>query len=138
MPADILKPTFSIKVGDEEFELRVPTPLERAKVGAREAGIRKTLDFNATGWDVDEFTLCLIRGMAVLETLLEKSNVKWPYSPDTKTGEPSVRVDITNLPSGKEDVIAEVGRQFQEALDRFHGRGAGHQPAAVSETLAGS
>lgn len=135
MAADIIKPTFTIKVGDEEFEFRVPTPLERARIGAREGGIRRTLDPNVMAWDLDGETFCLVRGMAVLETLLERSNAKWPYSPDNKD---VLRVDINNLPPGKEDVIMEVGRQFQEALDRFHGRGAGYQPAAVSEVVAGS
>ena len=48
--ADILKPTVSVKAQDHEFIFRVPSPLEKARLGAREASIRKMIDPTGAGW----------------------------------------------------------------------------------------
>jgi hypothetical protein len=135
--ADVLKPTISIKAQGDEFVFRVPSPLDKARQGAREASIRKMLDPTGQGWadgyDLDTFYL--IRGMAVLELFLDQSSAKWVWTEskadkDAKAGR--VYVAIDEFPAGKEDVITEVGREFQLALDRFHGRGAaaGQRPAS--------
>lgn len=136
MADDHLKPTVSVKVEDEEFVFRVPSPMDKAKVGIREASIRRELDPASNGWamGLDDETFFLIRGLALMDVLLEEANVKWPYKQEGG----SIRVDIHNLPVGKETVIAEVGRQFQDALDRFHGRGVGHTQPDIPEDVAGS
>jgi hypothetical protein len=140
--ADILKPTVSVKAQGQEFIFRVPSPLEKARLGAREASIRKLLDPTGQGWadgyDLDTFYL--IRGMAVLELFLDKSDAKWVFTeaPASKDGPAGrVYVDINAFPPGKEDVISEVGREFQPALDRFHGRGVGSTEPAPAEAVAG-
>jgi hypothetical protein len=140
--ADVLKPTISIKAQGHEFIFRVPSPLEKARLGAREASIRKQIDPTGSGWadgyDLDTFYL--IRGMAVLELFLDKSDAKWVFTeaPASKDGPAGrVYVDITAFPPGKDDVISEVGREFQPALDRFHGRGPGSAASATAEAVAG-
>lgn len=143
MSDQVLKPTFTITIGEgehaEEFVLRVPTPMERARLGVREAAVRRMLDpvaVDATQLDPD--TWCLVRGMVVLEQLLEKANVKWPYSEvQNAKGEPELMVVINNFPSGKEPVLMEVGAQFQDALDRFHSDRVKHSRSSVSEDVAG-
>jgi hypothetical protein len=140
--ADILKPTVSVKAQDHEFIFRVPSPLEKARLGAREASIRKMIDPTGAGWadGYDIETFYLIRGMAVLELFLDKSDAKWVFTeaPATKDGPAGrVYVDINAFPPGKEDVISEVGREFQPALDRFHGRGPGSAKPATAEVMAG-
>ena len=140
MADDILKPTLSIKVGGEEFILRVPTPMERARIGVREASIRRSLDDPMAGGLTfpDEETYFLIRGMAVLETLLEQSSAKWAWSEAKGANDqPKLVVKPDNFPPGKENVVAEVGRQFQETLDRFHRDRAEHTRPVVSETVDG-
>lgn len=130
MSDQILKPTLTIKVGPddapEEFVLRVPTPFERSRIGVRESSIKRMMDPMGGGdsVNVDTETWFMVRGMAVLETLLEKASVTWPYSEvKDRKGDVTLVVDITKFPPGKEPVITEVGLQFQQALDRFHGRG---------------
>ena len=140
--ADILKPTVSVKAQGHEFIFRVPSPLEKARLGAREASIRKMIDPTGAGWadGYDIETFYLIRGMAVLELFLDKSDAKWvfteaPASRDGAAGR--VYVAINAFPPGKEDVISEVGREFQQALDRFHGRGPGSTEPSTTEAVAG-
>lgn len=147
---DVLKPTFHVivgevddagvpKVGAEDFEFRVPTPLERAQIGVRCSALCRRFDPVAGDIErVDYETWCLVRGIVVMEVLLEKANVTWPFSEvkDSK-GEASLLVDITRFPPGKENTIAEVGARFNEALDRFHGERAGHTPPAVPKTVDG-
>lgn len=128
---DVLDQTITLKIGEgdavEEFVLRVPTPIDRARLGVREAGIRRTLDPASAGWagGLDDETFYLVKGFAILEVLLEKSSATWPFTEvKPEKGEPSLHVDITKFPAGKDGVIMEVGRQFQEAVDRFHRDGA--------------
>jgi hypothetical protein len=139
MAADILKPTFSIKTNGHEFIFRVPTPLDKARQGAREAAIRRAIDPTGAGWadGYDLETFYLVRGMAVLELFLDKSDAKWVYTESSKDkkGASEIAVDITNFPPGTEDVITEVGRQFQAGLDTFHGRGVGPAEPPVSEAV---
>lgn len=138
MPSEIVKPTFTIKTGEGddavEFELRVPSPLEKAKIGVRAAAIRRS--FDPTGMvsseNLDGETFFLIQGMAILETLLERSDAKWvwtEFKPDR--GDPQLIVDVTKFPEGKETIVAEVGLKFQESLDRFHRDRAEHTGPAV-------
>lgn len=140
MSDQVLKPTFTIKVGEgehaEEFVLRVPTPMERARLGVREAALRRMLDpaVAVDSSQLDPDTWCLVRGMVVLEQLLEKANVKWPY---TEGSGAELAVIISNFPPGKEDILMGVGAQFQDALDRFHSERAGHSRSAVSEDVDG-
>lgn len=143
MSDKILHPTLTITLGEDEakedFIFRVPTPMEKARLGVREASIRRQLDPMSGGWvvGVDDDTFFLIRGMAAFEVLLEKSSATWPYSEfKPERGPAELRVDINLFPPGKEATITEVGRRFQEALDTFHRDGAGHSGSAVSETLA--
>lgn len=120
--------------------MRVPTPLERARLGVREAAVRRMLDptIAVDTNQLDAETWCLVRGMVVLEQLLEKANVKWPYTEGRNAaGEPDVMVVIGNFPAGKEPVLMEVGAQFQGALDRFHREGTERPQSAVSEAMAG-
>ena len=144
MSDEILKPTFTVKVGEEgheeEFVLRVPTPLEKARLGVREAAIRRVFDPSGTvtADQLDPDTFFLIRGMAVLEVLLEKASEKWvwtEFKPDR--GEPRLVVDLANIPIGKETVVMEVGMRFQEALDRFHRDRTEHTSSAVSQAVDG-
>lgn len=129
--SDVLKQTITVTVGEgegaESFVFRVPTPLDRVRMGVREAGIRRMFDPTGQGWanGLDDETFFIIRGMSVLETLLDQSSATWPFTeikPDK--GDPELRVDIAKFPPGKEQTIGEVGRQFQDALDRFHRAGA--------------
>jgi hypothetical protein len=140
--ADILNPTFSIKTaaGPNEFIFRVPTPLDKARQGARETAIRRIVDPTSVGWadGLDADTFYIIRGMTVLELFLEKTDAKWVYTetPKDKAGAGGVYIDITRFPPGTEDVIMEVGRSFQAGLDKFHGRGAGSEQPPVPEVVA--
>lgn len=142
MTDQMLKPTVKLTVGEgdsaEEFVLRVPSPLERARIGVREAAIRRSIDPMADSMSLDAEIFFLIKGMAILEALLDKANVTWPFS-ETKNdkGEPTLSVDITKFPPGKEHVIEGVGLQFEEALDRFHREGTGHAHAAVPKAVDG-
>lgn len=129
--ADVITQTLTVTIGEgetaEEFVFRVPTPLDRVRMGVREAGIRRTFDPSGQGWaaGLDDEVFFLVKGMAILEVLLERSNVQWPFSEvKPERGEPDLRVDITKFPAGKDSVIVEVGRRFQEALERFHREGA--------------
>lgn len=129
-----MKPTLTIKVGEDEFVLRVPSVMDKARIGMSEASLRRSLDPAGIGFGpIDDDTYCLIRGMAVLTSLLDQSSAKWVWTRrDNK-----LVVDPEQFPAGKEDVVAEVGRQFQDALDRFHGKGVGHAAAPVSEAVDG-
>jgi hypothetical protein len=131
--ADVLSQTLEIQVGEadavESFTLRVPTPIDRVRMGVREAGIRRMFDPGGQGWaaGLDDEVFFMVKGMAVLETLLEKSSSQWPYTEfKPERGEPELRIDITKFPPGKEEVIAEVGRKFGDALARFHRERVGH------------
>lgn len=144
---DIVNPTFDVTAGEGDeattFTFRVPTPLDKAKIGIREASIRRQLDPVGGGWAIglDDETFFLIRGMALLEVLLTQADARWPFddsAPAGKNASAEVRVNIEKFPAGKETIIAEVGRQFQDALDRFHGRGVEHSHPDVPEVVAGS
>jgi hypothetical protein len=138
MAADVLKPTFSIKVEGHEFVFRVPTPLEKARQGARETAIRRIIDPTSAGWadGLDEATFCLIRGMAVLELFLDKTDARWVYTETAADKGPvKVVVDITAFPPGTETIITEVGREFQAGLDKFHGRGPGPVEPVMDEAV---
>lgn len=137
--ADILNSTFSVKTENHEFVFRVPRPIDKARQGTRETAIRRMLDPMSAGWadGLDEHTFFLIRGMAVLELFLEKTDAKWVYT-ETKAekgGTAVIRVDILEFPAGTEDVIMEVGRGFQAGLDTFHGRGPAARQPVVSEIV---
>lgn len=139
--ADILKPTFTIKTAEpkHEFIFRVPTPLDKARQGSREAAIRRLIDPTGAGWadGLDIETFYLIRGMAALELFLDKTDAKWVYTETQVKGEAKVHVDITQFPPGTEDLITEVGRNFQIGLDKFHGRGDVEGGPSVSKTVEG-
>lgn len=137
MSDSILKPTFTLKAGGNEFVFRVPTPLDKVRQGSREAAIRRFVDPAGGGWPdgLDPETFYMIRGMTVLELFLEKTDARWVYSESKDGAKGAVIVDITALPPGKEDVIAEVGRGFQAGLDKFHGRGIEHPAPVVSENV---
>lgn len=139
MSDSILKPTFTLKAGGNEFVFRVPTPLDKVRQGAREAAIRRFVDPTGGGWPdgLDVETFYTIRGMAVLELFLDKTDARWVYSEAKDAAKGAVLVDIATLPPGKEDVIAEVGRGFQAGLDKFHGRGAEHTDPDISKNVAG-
>jgi hypothetical protein len=143
MSDQVLKQTLSIKIGEddsaEEFTLRVPNPMDRARIGVREAAIRRQLDpmGSFVGVMVDDETFFLIRGMAILEVLLEKASATWPYTEVKNERGAELRVDINAFPPGKEDIIAEIGRRFGDELDRFHRERTGHRATVVSQTLGG-
>lgn len=128
--SDVVKQVLTITVGEgdaaETFTLRVPTPLDRVRMGVREAGIRRMFDPTGQGWanGLDDETFFIVKGMSIMETLLEQSSSQWPFSEvKPERGEAELRVDINKFPAGKESVIAEVGRQFPDALERFHRTG---------------
>ena len=137
--SDVVKPTFTVKAGEFEFVFRVPTPLDKARQGSREAAIRRTIDPTGVGWadGLDVPTFYLIRGMAVMELFLEKSDAKWAFSetPATKKGPAEVRVEITKFPPGTENIIQEVGENFQAGLDTFHGRGIESSGPDIQKTV---
>jgi hypothetical protein len=77
--------------------------------------------------------------MTVLEQFLDKCSARWVYTEnEVGKGPPGVHVDITKFPPGTEDLIQEVGREFQTGLDRFHGRGAEPPQLPVPEAVEGS
>lgn len=144
MNEQVLKPTVKVTVGEgdtaEEFVFRVPTPMERVRLGVREAAIRRSFDpsSSADASALDAETYFMIKGMAVLEGLLEKSSQRWPFTEvKNAKGDPELVVDITKFPVGKDDVIGRVGLQFDAALDRFHRDGSGDGQPAVSEAVDG-
>lgn len=143
MSDQILKQTLSLTIGEgetaEEFTLRVPSPMDRARIGVREAAIRRQLDpmGSFVGVMVDDETFFLIRGMAILEVLLDKASVAWPYTEVKNDRGATVQVDINQFPPGKEDVIAEIGRRFADELDRFHRARTGHRAADVPQAVGG-
>jgi hypothetical protein len=140
--SDVVNPTFKVKAGDFEFVFRVPTPLDKVRQGARESAIRRAVDPSGAGWadGLDEYTFSLVRGMTVLELFLEKSDAKWAFSETAigKKGPAEVKVDISKFPPGTEDIIREVGFNFQSALNTFHGRGTEPGDLTAPEALAGS
>ena len=117
--SDVLNPTFTVKAGGFEFIFRVPTPLDKARLGTREASIRRIIDPTSSGWadGLDEGTFYLIRGMAVLEQFLEKSDAKWAFSESSRTfGPPSMwsqsqrRANTCPTgPWGSQEVRADAG-----------------------------
>lgn len=143
--SDSLKQVLTITVGEdsekEEFTFRVPTPMDKARLGIREAAVRRSLDpmGGGAGWGIDDETFFLIKGMVALEVLLDKASVTWPYSEfKPERGPAELRVDINAFPAGKELVIAEIGRRFPEELDRFHRDRTGRQGPPAAETVEGS
>ncbi len=142
--SDTLKQTLTLTIGEdsekEEFTFRVPTPMDKARLGVREASVRRSLDpmGGGAGWGIDDETFFLIKGMVALEVLLDKASVTWPYSEfKPERGAAELRVDIDAFPPGKELVISEIGRRFSEELDRFHRDRAERQRPAAAETVAG-
>jgi hypothetical protein len=119
----ILNQTIELSSGGHKFVFAVPTPVERARLGLREAGLRRQFDPASGGWpdgmDMDTFNL--IRGFAVLQLYLRQTDAEWVYTATDK-GEPIV--DIDKFPAGKDSVIIELGQEFLPALARFHGEGS--------------
>lgn len=142
MADDILKPTFVVTVGEGDrtanFTLRVPTPMESVRIGVREASIRRGFDpVGATEvMHLDADTFFLIRGMAILETLCEKSDQRWVFTEKKgMNGQSILMVDPSAFPAGTEPMISEVGQNFQNALDTFRGEGTGRTEQPVQETV---
>lgn len=124
MAADITQETFEVKVADETFVFRIPSPRDYARMGSRALVLRREDAPETTGseWGMDGITADLYRGFALMETLLTRADTtdNWPYT-ESKDGKPVV--NCNNFPAKKMDTIISIWRGFDAQLARFHGGG---------------
>lgn len=139
MTSNVLTNTITVRVEDEDFEFRIPSPMDVAKIGSVAAGIRRKFDPEGIGYEdgLDINTIILVRAMATMEVLLEKSTAKWAFS-ETKDarGQVSVAVDSSKFPPTATGMLYEIYNKFQEEVTRFLGRGAGNAEPASAEPVA--
>ena len=135
--ADILTDTLTIKVNNDEFVFKIPSPREQNKVKLRAAALRRQDDPTSYGFEegLDWISINSYRGMALMEMLLQKSSATWAFTP----GDNGVMVcDSAKFPNtiGYE-TFAEVWATFSKSLDDF--RGVGDKPGqpAGGEAVAG-
>lgn len=137
--ADILQNTVKITVEGEEFEFRVPSPLDVAKVGMRAAAIRRNADPDGIGFEdgLDIDTLLVVRAMATMDVLLERSSAKWALSEIKDTqGNVKVGADSNKFPAHVTPMLPVIYQEVQEAIKRFLGRGTGNGVATGAEDMA--
>ena len=120
-PVPVTEDNIEVVVGGDHFYFRVPSPRDYARLGMRAAALRRQ-DSSGFGDDLglDDFTASLYRSFAILETLLVKADVAWPYT-ETKTGVPVV--DHTKFPPSKTPQLVEIARGFEDKFYTFLGSG---------------
>jgi len=115
---------ITVTVGEDEakqeFNFKVPSPRDLARLGMRAKALRAKDDPESGGeeYGLDPLTSDLYRGCALLETLLKTANCKdnWVYStgPD---GKPVV--DSEKFPAEQIANVQEVYRRFIAAVNTF-------------------
>lgn len=136
---DVLDNSVTVKLNGEDFVFRVPSPLDMARIGMEAAAIRRTLDPQNIGNEdcVDWQTAQLIRSLAIMKVLLEKSSAAWAFSEVTDAkGSKTVSVDITKLPPKAYKTLQVLGDEALQAIDRFLEGGTGDEQPVSAETVA--
>lgn len=136
---DVLDNSVTISLYGEDFVLRVPSPLDMARIGVEAGAIRRTLDPLQIGNEecVDWHTAKLIRGLAYLKVLCEKSTATWVFSEvDAGRGTKSVSVDITKLPPKSTKTLVELAEVAAQAIERFLEGGDQDGQPLSTETVA--
>lgn len=135
---DILDNTVTVTVGGDTFEFRLPSPLDMAKIGMVASSIRREADPAGLGYEegLDWQTAVLIRAMATMVVLLERSSAKWAFSEvrDAK-GVATVSVDHKKFPPKASLVLPEIYDKLQEEVSRFLSGGTANGDAAGTETV---
>jgi hypothetical protein len=133
--ADLTQETFEVKVDDQTFVFRIPSPRDMARMGSRALLLRRqdSPDTMGSEWGLDGFSSDLYRGMALMETLLLRADAKdnWPYT--EKDGKPVV--DSSKFPPSSTLLIPLIYRGFDEQLTRFHSGGAGDGQQSGEEAV---
>jgi len=138
--SDVLTDTLTVRVGDDDFVFRIPTPIQQIQMGIRGLALRRRFDPMGAGWEtgLDDPTYMLIRGMVLLEVLLKQSSAKWVYSEAPGAdGRPNVAVNIDSLPPHATPIIIQVYQGFTEALATFFAGGTGDNQQSSPAPVAG-
>lgn len=122
-PSPTIPSEIEVKVGDETFYFRVPSPRDVARLGTRAQALRRADEPGTNGSEIglDGLSADLYRGFALFETLLIRADTdgNWPFSKDDE-GKPYV--DSTKFPTFSTLVVPEVYQGFSTALDKFLAR----------------
>lgn len=136
----VLDNSVTITVDGKDFQFRVPSPLDTARIGMVSASIRRRLDPDGVGSEeaLDPSTALVIRGMAMMEVLLEKSSATWAFSEvkDAK-GVTKIAVDAGKFPPAATALLPAIYMEAQDAIARFLNPGAGDGIAPSAESVAG-
>jgi len=125
--ADILTNTIKVTVEKEDFEFRVPSPKDYARMGVVAGAIRRSYDPQGVGseYSVDDFTATVVRAMAIMAVCLEKSTAKWAFSEvKDRNGDVKVIVDPEAFPPQATKIIVQIPFKFDEEVSRFLEGGA--------------
>jgi len=136
---DILDNSVTVKVGDDDFRFRVPSPMDMARIGMVAASIRREMDPAGLGYEdgLDWQTAVLVRSMATMTVLLEQSSAKWPFNEvrDAR-GNASVGVDYKKFPPTASTLLPEIYDKLQDEVARFLNGGVANANASGTETVA--
>lgn len=136
---DILDNFVTVKVGEDTFEFRLPSPLDMAKIGMVATAIRRESDPSGLGYEdgLDFNSAILIRAMATMVVLLERSSAKWPFSEvrDAK-GAATVGVDYKKFPPKSALILPEIYDKLQEEVTRFLDGGVANGDTSSAENMA--
>lgn len=112
----IIKSELTVKVGEDEFTLKIPSMKDRLEISAYAIKLRKDADpdGNVTALGYDPSMVNQTEYLATFIKLIKNSTAKWVYSPDI-SGQPSINIEKwpDNVP------VMEVVNQFNEELDSF-------------------
>lgn len=115
---NIATKTVVVREGPMEFEFRIPTLLDEAKIGARIRRLRMLADpLDDPGGTLDPDTLAYLKAMAYFDVLLiAASGAEWAWS---KGADGKLVVDSTKFPEDKADVVRLIAARAFWLIYRF-------------------
>lgn len=112
----IIKDELTVKVGEDEYTLKIPSIKDRLQIAAYAVKLRRDADPDGmvTSLGYDPNMVMYTETLATFITLIKNSTARWVYSPDA-AGQPSINIDKwpDNVP------IMEVIDQFNKELETF-------------------
>ncbi|MDE3023127.1 MAG: hypothetical protein KGI54_14975 [Pseudomonadota bacterium] len=124
--SDLLNNTITVKIGDDEFVFKVPSPKDYIQIGMHAAALRRAMDPQHIGnvQSIDAYTYELIQSVAVMQVCLQNSSAQWAYSEvEDGNGKASVQVNLDKFPPKAITVLAQINDQFEAEVSRFLSEG---------------